>query len=75
LQDYEAETIEEELVMYADKFHSKATPPNFNTFEHYKRTIAKFGQDKSDKFAELAEKLGVPDLEPLIAKYGHLVKD
>lgn len=75
LQDYEAETIEEELVMYADKFHSKNTPPNFNTFEHYKKTVAKFGQDKSDKFAELAEKFGVPDLAPLIAKYGHVVRD
>lgn len=74
LQDYEAETVEEELVMYADKFHSKNTPPNFNTFEHYKQTVAKFGQDKSEKFAQLAEKFGMPDLAPLIAKYGHVVR-
>jgi uncharacterized protein len=75
LQDYQAETIEEELVMYADKFHSKNTPPNFNTFEHYKQTVAKFGQDKSEKFAQLAEKFGAPDLAPLIAKYRHAVRD
>ncbi|HUC89399.1 MAG TPA: HD domain-containing protein [Patescibacteria group bacterium] len=74
-QDYEAETIEEELVMYADKFHSKDTPPCFNTFEYYKRAVAKFGQDKSDKFAQLAEKFGVPDLKPLIEKYGHVVRN
>jgi len=75
LQDYEAETIEEEVVMYADKFHSKNTPPNFNTFAHYKQTVSKFGQDKSDKFEQLAEKFGIPDLSPLIAKYGHAVRD
>jgi len=75
LRDYEAETVEEELVMYADKFHSKSTPPCFNTFEYYKRTVAKFGQDKSEKFAQLAGKFGVPDLAPLVAEYGHAVRD
>lgn len=74
LQDYEAETIEEELVMYADKFHSKMTLPCFNTFEYYKQSVAKFGQDKSEKFAQMADKFGVPDLDPLIAKYGHAVR-
>lgn len=74
VQDYEADTIEEELVMYADKFHSKNTPPNFNTFEHYKQTVAKFGADKRERFAQLAEKFGVPDLAPLIAKYEHAVR-
>lgn len=74
VQDYEAETIEEELVMYADKFHSKVTPPCFNTFEYYKQSVAKFGQDKSEKFAQMADKFGVPDLDPLIAKYGHAVR-
>lgn len=75
LQDYEAETIEEELVMYADKFHSKDVPPCFNTFEYYKQSVAKFGQDKSEKFTQLADKFGVPDLVPLIAKYGHSVRE
>jgi uncharacterized protein len=75
LQDYVAETTEEELVMYADKFHSKMVPPCFNTFGHYKQTVAKFGQKKGEKFTQLAEKFGVPDLAPLIAKYGHAVRD
>jgi uncharacterized protein len=75
VEDYLAETTEGELVMYADKFHSKNTPPNFNTFERYKQTVSKFGDEKSEKFAQLAEKFGVPDLTLLIAKYGHVVRD
>ncbi len=33
VKDYIAETLEEELVMYADKFHSKT--PKFNSFDSY----------------------------------------
>jgi uncharacterized protein len=44
--DYTAKNIEELLIMYADKFHSKTIPPYFNSFEWYKQDIAAFGQDK-----------------------------
>ncbi len=70
-QDYEAETLEEELIMYADKFHSKTEPPYFNPYEWYKRYVAKFGEGKVRKFEQMAQKFGVPDLAPLIEKYGH----
>jgi uncharacterized protein len=75
LKDYEAETKEEELIMYADKFHSKEIPPCFNTYEYYKEAIAKFGPQKVEKFEQMAQEFGVPDLAPLIAKYGHEVRD
>jgi hypothetical protein len=43
-QDFTAESLEERLVMYADKFHSK--PPRFNSFAQYVAHAAKFGQEK-----------------------------
>ncbi|HWZ65450.1 MAG TPA: HD domain-containing protein [Patescibacteria group bacterium] len=70
-QDYMAETLEEELIMYADKFHSKTEPPSFNPYDWYKQYVAKFGEGKVKKFEQMAQKFGVPDLTSLIEKYGH----
>ncbi|HEU5121637.1 MAG TPA: HD domain-containing protein [Candidatus Saccharimonadales bacterium] len=70
-QDFMADTLEEELVMYADKFHSKTTPPRFNTYESYKGYAAKFGDDKVVAFEHMANEFGIPDLAPLIAAYDH----
>lgn len=72
--NYLAETDEELLIMYADKFHSKTTPPYFNSFEWYRRDVAKFGADKVAKFEEMAQKFGVPDLKPLAEKYGYTIR-
>lgn len=73
--DYLAETIEEALIMYADKFHSKTDPPYFNSFERYKRDIARFGADKVKKFEQFAQQFGIPHLEPLVAKYGYAMRE
>lgn len=70
-RDLLAETDEELLVMYADKFHSKTEPPFFNSFEWYSNFISKFGDDKKSEFESMAEKFGKPNLEPFIEKYGH----
>lgn len=69
--DYIAATIEERLVMYADKFHSKSEPPHFNSYEQYRRTVSKFGTEKADLFDALAAEFGVPTLMPLVTEYGH----
>jgi uncharacterized protein len=69
--DYLAESPEEELVMYADKFHSKTSPPVFLTAATYAAKVSRFGPEKVAKFAELHAKFGEPDLRPLIAAYGH----
>lgn len=73
--DYTADTIEEKLVMYADKFHSKSLPPHFNTHEYYANFTKQFGDDASIRFTELTDLFGTPDLTLLIEKYGHLVRD
>lgn len=72
-QDLLAETPEERLVMYADKFNSKSTPPRLNSFDSYRAYVAKFGRQKPLAFDKLAEEFGKPDLAPIAAKYRQLV--
>ncbi|WP_433794925.1 HDIG domain-containing metalloprotein [Actinoplanes sp. CA-252034] len=69
--DFLAETAEEELVMYADKFHSKSTPPRFLTAATFSARVSRFGDDKVERFASLVERFGEPDLAPLAAEFGH----
>lgn len=67
--DFLAETIEEELVMYADKFHSKK--PQFNSFASYCEQTALFDPQNVAIFQSMREKFGEPDLELLARTYGH----
>ncbi|GAA2854167.1 hypothetical protein Acy02nite_49530 [Actinoplanes cyaneus] len=69
--DYVAETGEERLVMYADKFHSKKTPPVFVSAATYTSSVARFGPDKAARFAEMVAEYGEPDLLSLAEEYGH----
>ncbi|MGO4422762.1 phosphohydrolase, partial [Streptomyces sp. MCAF7] len=69
--DYVAETVEEQLVMYADKFHTKATPPAFVSFDAYAAHVVRFGPEKADAFHALRAQFGEPDLASLSAHYGH----
>ncbi len=69
--DYVAETAEESLVMYADKFHSKKTPPVFVSAETYTASVARFGPDKAALFTTMVGTYGEPDLPPLAEEYGH----
>jgi uncharacterized protein len=72
--DYLAETGEERLVMYADKFHSKTSPPVFVTAATYLRDVQRFGPDKAAAFAAMVAEYGEPDLAPLSAAYGHAIR-
>jgi uncharacterized protein len=72
--DYVAQTPEEALVMYADKFHTKSTPSSFLTPQTYAAEVARFGPDKPAAFARLRERFGDPDLAALSAAYGHGVR-
>ncbi|MGC4892604.1 HD domain-containing protein [Micromonospora sp. DT31] len=67
--DYTAGTAEEHLVMYADKFHSKTTPPTFVSAAAYSVTVRRFGVDKVDRFAALVERFGEPDLPALARRH------
>lgn len=44
-QDFIPETIEEQLICYADKFYSKTHLEKEKTFEQAKRSLEKFGEE------------------------------
>ncbi|MGI5169061.1 HDIG domain-containing metalloprotein [Spirillospora sp. CA-253888] len=69
--DYLAETGEEELVMYADKFHSKTRPPVFVSAATATVKLRRFGDDKAAMFTAMVDRFGEPDLGPLADAYGH----
>jgi uncharacterized protein len=71
--DYLAETGEETLVMYADKFHTKTTPPALLTASAYAASVRRFGADKVAAFEAMRAAFGEPDLAPFSNAYGHRV--
>jgi uncharacterized protein len=71
--DWVPGTAAEELVMYADKFHSKTSPPVFLTADAYRAEVRRFGPDKAARFDELVERYGEPDLAGLSARYGYRI--
>jgi uncharacterized protein len=71
--DYLPRTPEEELVMYADKFHSKRTPPAFLSGDTYAAEVARFGADKVLRFGALRRHYGDPSLGGLSAATGYAV--
>jgi uncharacterized protein len=72
--DYRAETTEELLVMYADKFHSKTNPPVFLTPASYAEKIGRFGTAKVAAFAAMVERFGEPDLLSFSREFGHALR-
>jgi len=71
--DYVAETGEEALVMYADKFHSKTAPPALLTASAYAASVRRFGEDKVAVFESMRATFGDPDLTPFSIAYGHRI--
>lgn len=53
--DYVPETLEEQLVCYADMFYSKSRPDRVLTVEQAAQGLAKFGQEGVGKFLTWAE--------------------
>ena len=66
-KDYFAETPEERLLMYADKFHSKR--PCFNSYTWYRDHVGQFGPEVLARLDALRNEFGEPDLVPLSRKY------
>ena len=60
--DYLAETPEERLVMYADKFHSKSRPDRFLSPDAFAARVRRFGEEKVAAFQALRDEFGDPDL-------------
>jgi len=69
--DYLADSGEERLVMYADKFHSKSTPPVFLTAATYEKQAARFGPGAAARFSALVAEYGEPELTGLARRFGH----
>jgi uncharacterized protein len=61
-------TLEEEIVAYADNFHSKK-PVRFNNYEGEKEKLEGFDQSKGIIFERFKDKFGIPNLEELKEKY------
>lgn len=73
VDDYLPRTPEEELVLYADKFHSKRRPPVFLSGDTYAAEVGRFGADKVTRFAALRERYGDPSLDALSRATGYAV--
>ncbi|MFF3565322.1 HD domain-containing protein [Streptomyces sp. NPDC002574] len=73
--DYVPVTREERLVMYADKFHTKASPPRFLSFPAYAEQARRFGEDKVAAFHALRAEFGEPDLGALASAHGHALTE
>ena len=67
--DYMPTTLEQEVVMVADKYNSKSTPPKFLTAASYGRKAARFGGENQRRWQELVEQYGEPDIPTLAARF------
>ena len=54
-KDLKPESVEEQIVCYADKFFSKTRPTQEKTLEQAIRSLAKFGEQGVARFARWAE--------------------
>ena len=55
LPGYEPETLEEEIVCYADKFYSKSSPDHVRSVQETAQSLEKFGHAGVVKFQEWAK--------------------
>lgn len=67
IKDYIPVTLEEEILCFADKFHTKY--PSFNTYEEQFERIGKFDSDRKVKLENMKKKFGIPDLTEVHIKY------
>lgn len=67
--DYLPTTLEQEIVMVADKYHSKSVPPKFLTVDAYTRRAERYGEANKAKWLSLVAQYGVPNVPALAAKY------
>ena len=64
-EDYIPQTIEQEIVMVADKYNSKSIPPRFLTVDAYRRKARRFGEKNATRWMKLVRKYGEPDISAL----------
>ena len=66
-KDYLPETIEEEIVAYADQFHTKE--PSFVTFNQAMEKLSKFDNSKVKRMNKYKRMFGIPDLRAIKIQY------
>ncbi|WP_284761717.1 HD domain-containing protein [Alloscardovia omnicolens] len=71
-QDYLPETVEQEIVLLADKFHTKSVPSRFVSVHTARARVEKFGSENIARWDKLVACYGVPcesDIAKLAAHY------
>ena len=58
LPGYEPETLEEQIICYADKFYSKSNPDRVRTVLETAQSLEKFGHEGVVKFLEWEKRFG-----------------
>lgn len=59
LRDFSPETLEEQVVCYADKFYSKTRPTEQKPYERVVQSLGKFGQESVERFRHWHEIFGL----------------
>lgn len=72
--DYVPVTLEQDLVMYADKFHTKSDPAEFVGFDRCIRRAAKHGEANARGMRDLIDRYGMPPVEAGAAEYGMVLR-
>lgn len=67
MDEYMPRTEMQKLITYTSKFHSKA--PKFKTVDMIIEALDRHGHEKVERFKELQEQFGLPEIEPIAQKY------
>ena len=62
-RDFKPETLEEQLICYADKFYSKSGDMAKKPLSRVRNSIARHGSDSLSRFDRLHEIFAIPDTE------------
>jgi uncharacterized protein len=60
-QDFLPETVEEQIICYADKFYSKTRLERQKTIAQAEKSLAKFGNDGLERFKLWEKKFCLPE--------------
>lgn len=67
VDEYMPRTEMQKLITYTSKFHSKA--PKFKTVDMIITALERHGHEKVERFNELMQQYGLPDIGPIEQKY------
>lgn len=69
---YEPQTIEGELLCYADRFHSKH--PTFNAYDTFLARLKQNLPLQGEKFEAWSKRFGLPDIPAMAKQYGQPIR-